>query len=144
VSIHLNPVRRTAGIAIVGLIAAAVVWLATPAPAKQTNPQATLAKNKCSQAKYSDRTQAPGNAAGIVFNPRGDKFHMWDNERDNQIVAYWFNYAGVNDKWKGIKGPDDGGQRVTTRNLDERYNQICFVAVTHHGQSPIVRFTTRP
>ena len=142
--IHLNPVRGTAGIAVLGLIAAAVVWLATPAPAKQTNVRATIAKNKCSQAQYSDRTQAPNNAAGIVFNPRGDKFHIWDNQRDNHTVAAWFNYNGVNDKWKYIKSPDDGGQRVTTRNLDERYSQICFVVVTHNGQSPIVRYTTRP
>lgn len=53
-------------------------------------------------------------------------------------------YAGVNDKWKPIKSPDDGGQRTTVRNLDERFSQICFVVVTHNNQSPIVRFTTRP
>jgi hypothetical protein len=143
-SAHAIRVRRTAGVAIVGAIVAAAVFTAGPASAKPHAAPAALAKQSCAQAQYSDRSQAPSNAAGVVFNPNGDSFHIWDNQRDNHLVAAWFNYAGVKDKWKPIKSPDDGGQRTTVRNLDERFSQICFVVVTRDNQSPIVRYTTRP
>ncbi len=54
---------------------------------------------------YRDRTQAPHNAAGLIFVPRGDKFRVWDNKRDNYLVDVWFNYAGVKDKWKWVGAP---------------------------------------
>jgi hypothetical protein len=143
-SVHVISLRRTAGIATLAAIVAAAAFTAGPSSAKPVAAPAALAKQSCAQAQYRDRSQAPSNAAGIVFNPKGDSFQIWDNQRDNHLVAAWFNYAGVKDKWKPIKSPDDGGQRTTVRNLDERFSQICFVVVTHNNQSPIVRFTTRP
>jgi hypothetical protein len=143
-SAHVISLRRTAGSATLAAIVAAAAFTAGPSSAKPLAAPAALAKQSCAQAQYRDRSQAPSNAAGVVFNPRGDSFHIWDNQRDNHLVAAWFNYAGVKDKWKPIKSPDDGGQRTTVRNLDERFSQICFVVVTHNNQSPIVRFTTRP
>jgi hypothetical protein len=143
-SAHVIRVRRTAGIALVAAIVAAAAFTAGPSSAKPLAAPAALAKHSCAQAQYSDRSQAPSNAAGVVFNPKGDSFHIWDNQRDNYVVAAWFNYSGVKDKWKPITSPDDGGQRTTVRNLDERFKEICFVVVTHNSHSPIVRFTTRP
>jgi hypothetical protein len=97
---------------------------------------------------YADRTRGePDNPAGVVFNPRGDTFHVWDNLRDNHLVHVRFNYAGVNDKWKHVVTPSDGGQQQVTRNVDERYRAICFQVVIDNPRyfsSEVVRFTTRP
>ena len=72
---------------------------------------------------------------------------MWDNARDNKLVHVRFNYAGVNDRWKHVVTPSDGGQQAVTRNVSERYAEICFQVRTDRKaylDSPIVRFTTRP
>jgi hypothetical protein len=107
-----------------------------PGPPKPTN-------QSCDGVDYDDRTQAAFNRAGVVFQPRGDTFKIWDNRR----VAVWFNYGGVADKWKFVGTVSDGGQGPVVRNLSERYRNICFVIVTgdrDHFQSPTVRYTTRP
>jgi hypothetical protein len=110
---------------------------------------AALAKKKCSQVPYSERTQARAadgrpNAAGVVFQPEGDVFKVWDNEADGKHVAFYFNYAGVADKWKFVVTPADGRSARVTRNLNERYRHICFGVWTHGPDSPVVRYTTRP
>lgn len=135
-----------AALAFVAVIVAAAAFTASPAPAKPTVPSA-LAGKTCADVQYSDRTQAPANAAGLIFVPRGDKFRVWDNRRDNYLVRIWFNYAGVKDKWKYVGAPSDGGQGPIVRNVAERYSQICFYVATDspsYGNSPIVRYTTRP
>jgi hypothetical protein len=85
-SAHVISVRRMAGIAMVATIVAAA-FAAGPSSAKPLAAPAALAKQSCAQAQYSDRGQAPSNAAGIVSNPKGDSFHIWDNQRDNHLVA---------------------------------------------------------
>jgi hypothetical protein len=102
-----------------------------------------LAKT-CSQVPYSDRTQAPHNAAGLIFGPHGDVFRVWDNKRDNYLVRIYFNYAGVNDKWHFVGAPSDGGQGPIIRNVKE-HRQICFQVRTDSPKfkdSPVVRFRT--
>ena len=108
-----------------------------------------LAKTKCGQVPYSERTQAKAadgrpNAAGVVFQPEGDVFKVWDNLDDGKRVAVYFNYAGVADKWKFVLSPVDGHGTSVIRNLRERYRHVCFGVWTHGPDSPIVRYTTRP
>jgi hypothetical protein len=110
---------------------------------------AALANQNCSQVPYSERTQAKAadgrpNAAGVVFQPEGDVFKVWDNLHDGKRVAAYFNYAGVADKWKFVLSPVDGHGTSVIRNLDERYKHICFGVWTHGPDSPIVRYATRP
>ena len=125
-----------AAVAVVVLSLAALL----PAPAG--------AKATCGDMPYQEWTRAdPDNNAGLVFRPAGDIFHVWDNSRDNKLVHVWFNYAGVDDKWKKVGTPSDGGQQAITRNVSERYRQICFQVRTDRKaylDSPVVRYTTRP
>jgi hypothetical protein len=107
-------------------------------------PSAALAKKSCGDVPFRDRTQAPHNAAGLIFVPHGDVFRIWDNKRDNYLVRIWFNYAGVKDKWKYVGSPSDGGQGPIIRNVKE-HRQICFYVSTDspkYGNSPIVRYRT--
>jgi hypothetical protein len=149
VSTQWRKFPRTAGIAVAGMIAAAAVFTA-PASAKSPTVPPAFAKSSaanCGDMPYRDRTQAPNNSAGLIFVPRGDTFRIWDNVQDNHLVRIWFNYAGVNDKWKYVGAPSDGGQGPIIRNVAERYSQICFYVHTdspRYGDSPIVRYTTRP
>jgi hypothetical protein len=39
-----------------------------------------------SAQQVSDRTQAPGNVAGVIFHPGTDCFEIWDKVR-NQILV---------------------------------------------------------
>ena len=107
-------------------------------------PTTALAKKSCGDMPFRDRTQAPHNAAGLIFVPHGDVFRIWDNKRDNYLVRIWFNYAGVKDKWKYVGAPSDGGQGPIIRNVRE-HRQICFYVSTDSpkfGNSPIVRYRT--
>ena len=85
---------------------------------------AALAAKSCKQVPYSERTQARAadgrpNAAGVVFQPEGDRFKVWDNLDDGKPVDVYFNYAGVADKWKFVISPVDGHSTSVIRNLKE-------------------------
>ena len=133
-----------------GAAAAVLAVLATtsaPAAAREIPGPPKPTGQSCDDVDYDDRTQATYNRAGVVFQPRGDIFKVWDNRRDNRLVSVWFNYDGVADKWKYVGTPSDGGQGPIVRNVSERYRNICFAIVTgdrDFRQSPIVRYTTRP
>jgi hypothetical protein len=146
VSRHPQFLRRLAPAATA--IAAATATLASPAAAMPGSAGSALAKPSCGDMPYQSWTRAdPDNNAGLVFRPDGDVFHVWDNARDNQLVHVRFNYAGVNDRWKHVVTPSDGGQQAVTRNVSERYAEICFQVRTDRKaylDSPIVRYTTRP
>jgi hypothetical protein len=121
------------------LVVAAALSTATTASAKKT----------CGQVPYSERTQARApdgrpNAAGVVFEPEGDRFKVWDNVADGHEVELYFNYAGIKDRWKFIFAPLDGHNDWVIRNLNERYKHICFQVRTVGPDSPVVRYTTRP
>jgi hypothetical protein len=76
------------------LAATAVALMATPAPAAEKIPGPPKALGQsCDDVDYSDRTQAYHNRAGVVFQPRGDTFKVWDG----RLVSFRFNYAGVAD-----------------------------------------------
>ena len=127
--------------------AAVALALAATAPSAAAMP-AERAKPSCGDMPYQSWTRAdPDNNAGLVFRPDGDVFHVWDNKRDDKLVHVRFNYAGVDDAWKHVVTPSDGGQQAVTRNVSERYREICFQVRTDRKaylDSPIVRFTTRP
>jgi hypothetical protein len=147
VSIHVSGIRRKAGIGIVGVITAAAIAASPASSAARPPMPAKAAALTCDEVNYSDRTQAPPNAAGVIFEPKGDVLRVWDNDRDNKLVKIWFNYAGVNDKWKYVGAPSDGGQGPIVRNVAEKYKEICFYIATDSPKyidSPIVRYTTRP
>jgi hypothetical protein len=143
--------KRTTTRRVVGLTAAVIAAAATvtaPATAMPRAAHATSAKASCGAMPLQASTRGePDNIAGVVFRPAGDVFHVWDNKRDNHLVHVRFNYAGVNDAWKHVVTPSDGGQQAVTRNVSERYRYICFqvrVDAPHYLDSPIVRYTTRP
>ena len=125
---------------------------AKPSARSETAPagaRAALAAKSCNQVPYSERTQARAadgrpNAAGVVFQPEGDRFKVWDNLDDGKPVDVYFNYAGVADKWKFVISPVDGHSTSVIRNLKERYKHICFQVRTWGPDSPVVRYTTRP
>jgi hypothetical protein len=138
--------RLAAIVAVAGFVLGIALTPAS-AGAMPGAPTASAAAKSCGAMPYRDRTQAPSNAAGLIFQPRGDKWRIWDNVRDNHLVRIYFNYAGVKDKWKYVGAPSDGGQGPIIRNVAEKYKQICFYVHTDspkYGDSPIVRYTTRP
>jgi hypothetical protein len=117
--------------------------------ARSATARRAPARKSCSQVPYRERTQARAadgrpNAAGVVFQPKGDRFKVWDNLDDGKPVDVYFNYAGVADKWKFVISPVDGGSASVIRNVSERYKRICFQVRTWGPDSPIVRYTTRP
>ncbi|HWM11763.1 MAG TPA: hypothetical protein VNO82_20565 [Solirubrobacteraceae bacterium] len=125
----------------------ATLAFTSPAAPQPVVAPAAPARLTCPEAAYTDRTKAPGNAAGLIFRPRGDRFSVWDNVPDHELVHIWFNYSGVADKWKWVGTPSDGGNGTIVRNVSERYRQICFYVQTdssRYGDSPVARYTTRP
>ena len=120
---------------------------AVAAVAMALTPAVASAKKTCDQVPYSDRTQVDRNAAGVIWRPKYDNFHIWDNVRDDYKVEVWFNYAGVKDYWKPVDRIADGGQDRVLRDVSEKYGAICFYIHTISDElpdSPVVRYTTRP
>ena len=142
--------RLSRSLVLTGVVAVTSVALAPAAAGMPSAKPVAKAKQSCSAMPYRDRTRAePDNPAGVVFRPDGDIFHVWDNKRDNALVTVRFNYAGVDDKWKHVVTPSDGGQQAVTRNVSERYREICFQVLVEEDKtpffnSPIVRYRTRP
>jgi hypothetical protein len=143
----INGVGRAAAGAALGVLAAAAL-MAAPASARPVDaPAASAAKASCGDMPFRDRTRVATdknpNVAGVVFRPKGDRFHIWDNVRDDEEVLVYYNYAGIDDDWKPVPGtPFDGGQDEFRHNLREG-RQICFqIQVVGYPDSPIVRYST--
>jgi hypothetical protein len=115
VSTDWQGIRRTAAATVAATVAAAALT-ASPAQAAKT----------CGQTKYGDRVQADDNAAGAIFVRKGDKWKLWDNQRDEWLVRVEYNYAGVDDEWKTAAMHADGGQGTVVHNVSERYRYLCF------------------
>ncbi|HWM12333.1 MAG TPA: hypothetical protein VNO82_23435 [Solirubrobacteraceae bacterium] len=107
-------IRRTAAATVAATVAAGAL---TASPAQAAT---------CGQTKYGDRVQADNNAAGAVFVRKGDKWKLWDNQRDEWLVRVEYNYAGVDDAWKKAAMHADGGQGTVVHNVSERYKYLCF------------------
>jgi hypothetical protein len=125
VSTDWQGIRRTTAAAAT---IAAAAFTASPAAAKpaDANATASAAGPSCYEVPYSDRVQAKGNAAGVIFVRKGDWWRLWDNQRDEWVVRVEYNYAGVDDGWKTAAQHADGGQGAVQHNVSERFNYICF------------------
>jgi hypothetical protein len=134
-------VSRVGRATVLGIVAAATL-AATP------GVDAAAAKATCDDRPYQNWTRVTtngnGNVAGVVFRPKGDKFHIWDNDRDGHRIRIDYNYAGIDDEWKIVPVIDDGSQGEVRHNLRER-RRICFRIHTDspdYPNSPIVQFRT--
>jgi hypothetical protein len=137
----MHPIRKAATIAAAGLLTAATAT-AAPAAARPAELARAAAKT-CRQAPYSDRLQAPHNAAGVVFLRKGDYWKLWDNKRDGWATTVEYNYAGVGDDWKRASRVDDGGQNIRKHNVSERFRYICFRLYSpSYGYTHAVRYRT--
>jgi hypothetical protein len=122
--------HRVGSLAAVALVAAVTAFAASPASA--VNP-----------ADYPtrDRTQTHNNSAGVIFHPYGDKFEIWDNVKDGGPVYVWYNYVGIDDKWKMVQS--EGRHSMKRRNLAENRQIYFWVADAYHPlKNAIVKYRT--
>jgi hypothetical protein len=88
------------------------------------------------QIRYQDWSRVGDNSAGAVFRPNGDKFQVWDNNRDGVPVTLAWNYKGVNDHWKYLS-PQDGAQHTFNLNLSETHH-VYFYVSSAYGAPPYI------
>lgn len=104
-----------------------------------------IATSAASAQSYSDRTQTQHNYAGVVFNPNGDCFTIYDNVNNSKRVRVSWNYVGINDSVKKLYSR--GWRSVRCPTISERYH-IKFRVSGHDKSgyilypSPIVWYTT--
>lgn len=101
--------------------------------------------SSASAQSVSDRTQAPGNVAGVIFHPGTDCFEIWDNVKNGIAVRVSWNYVGVNDRVKKVFSR--GRHSLRCVNMKEFPNQIYFriSGLDPNGRlqkSPIVKYPT--
>jgi len=77
-----------------------------------------------SAQNISNRAQAPGNVAGVIFHPNGDCFEIWDNVRNGISVRVSWNYYGVKDRVKAEYSKGRHSMRCV--NMKEFPHQIKF------------------
>jgi hypothetical protein len=104
-----------------------------------------VAASPASAQGVSNRTQAPGNVAGVIFHPRGDCFEIWDNVKNSIKVRVSWNYVGVADRVKAVYSV--GRHSMRCPNMKEFPRQIYFriSGLDSNGRlqkSPIVRYRT--
>ncbi|WP_028801183.1 hypothetical protein [Streptomyces sp. 142MFCol3.1] len=100
----------------------------------------STAPQSAAAVPYRNWTQAPGNDAGVTFDPCGDYWKLWDNVRDGLVVTAVYNYKGVADRWKAAIQVNDGHASVS-HNVSEKHH-IYFKIISPYGDSPIVEYKT--
>jgi hypothetical protein len=80
--------------------------------------------SSASAQNISDRAQAPGNVAGVIFHPDGDCFEIWDNVKNGVKVRVSWNYYGVKDRVKAVFSHGKHSMRCV--NMKEFPHQIKF------------------
>ena len=104
-----------------------------------------IATSSASAQSYADRTQTQHNYAGVVYNPNGDCFTIYDNVNNSKRVRVSWNYVGINDAVKKLYSR--GWRSYRCPSISERYN-IKFRVSGHDKSgyilypSPIVFYTT--
>jgi hypothetical protein len=104
-----------------------------------------IATSPASAQSYADRTATQHNYAGVVFNPNGDCFTIYDNVDNSKRVRVSWNYVGINDPVKTLYS--SGWRSKRCPSISERYN-IKFRVSGHDKSgyilypSPIVWYTT--
>jgi hypothetical protein len=142
VSMDRQGIRRTAAGVAAGLIVTAA-FTAIPAAAQPVDAKAVAAKPSCYEVPYTNRLQAENNAAGVIFQRKGDIWKLWDNQRDDWLVRVEYNYAGVDDEWKIAAMHSDGGQGAVPHNVSERFDYLCFRLYSpRFGYTDAIRYRT--
>jgi hypothetical protein len=104
-----------------------------------------IATSPASAQSYADRTQTQHNLAGVVFNPNGDCFTIYDNVDNSKRVRVSWNYVGIADRVKKLYS--SGWRTKRCPSISERYS-IKFRVSGHDKSgfilypSPIVWYTT--
>ena len=104
-----------------------------------------IAASSAAAQSYADRTQTQHNYAGVVFNPDGDCFTIYDNVENSKRVRVSWNYVGINDRVKKLYS--SGWRTTRCPSISERYS-IKFRVSGHDKSgfilypSPIVWYTT--
>jgi hypothetical protein len=104
-----------------------------------------IATASASAQSYADRTQTQHNLAGVVFNPNGDCFTIYDNVDNSKRVRVSWNYVGIKDDVKKLYS--SGWRTVRCPSVSEKY-PIKFRVSGHDKSgyilypSPIVWYTT--
>jgi hypothetical protein len=104
-----------------------------------------IAASSAAAQSYADRTQTQHNYAGVVFNPDGDCFTIYDNVENSKRVRVSWNYVGINDRVKKLYS--SGWRTIRCPSVSEQYN-IKFRVSGHDKSgfilypSPIVWYTT--
>jgi hypothetical protein len=88
------------------------------------------------QVAYSNSAQAPDNAAGVVFHPRGDLFEIWDNRKDGIPVQVWYRYANRSDWHRIVSHVHYHAYR---RDMKEYPYQVVFLIDGHDNRGKFVR-----
>jgi hypothetical protein len=119
------------------------IWIAT-VPIVVAGVTAAAPSPASAQA-VSDRTQAPGNVAGVIFHPQGDCFEIWDNVKNGIKVRVSWNYVGVDDRVKAVYSV--GRHSMRCAKMKEFPRQVYFrvSGLDANGRlqkSPIVRYRT--
>lgn len=85
---------------------------------------------------HQNWARAPQNAAGVVFQPYGDDFEIWDNVRDGKSVTVWYKYL-LSSRWHKIVSHVHVG--TYRRNMRERPQNVAFVIDGHDRNGRFVR-----
>jgi hypothetical protein len=132
-----NRIRAVSRLAIVGLLGTLTAAAAGPAVAAADDAPASSSRDEVSALawphRYQNWSQVPGNYAGVVFRPYGDRFQTWEH-RDGRRSTICWHYKDVADDWKSI-GLHDGAVHEYNLNLRED-RRIYFIVQTDGRQSP--------
>ena len=71
-------------------------------PRRSLRRSARAPATSCSGQNISNKAQAPGNVAGVIFHPNGDCFEIWDNVKNSISVRVSWNYHGIRDRVKKV------------------------------------------
>lgn len=104
-----------------------------------------FATSSASAQTTSDRTQAPGNVAGVIFQPLGVCFEVWDNVKNGIKVRVCWNYVGIDDRVKKVFSVGRHSRRCVDMKEFPRWIYFRISGLDPNGRlqkSPIVKYRT--
>ena len=133
-----NRTRAVRRLATAGLLSALTAVSVAPAlvSAEERSPSPP-SSNRASAAawatRYQNWSQVPGNRAGAVFRPYGDRFETWEFRDGYRSTLYW-NYKGIADCWKSIRLYDGHNVEFDLNLRESRH--VYFIVQTDKHASP--------
>jgi hypothetical protein len=124
---HKQRTKTASRLAALGIAGALALGAAAPAAQASTDAAAAW------PTRYQSWSQVPGNRAGAVFRPYGDKFETWEHRDGYGSTLHW-NYKGVADGWHSIR-LQDGAAHTYNLDLDEG-RRVYFIVQTDAHTSP--------